>query len=103
MIIHIYILLSVVALGLFWVSYFDFFAHQSNDSYGRPLPMLVAAITSIMLFGFTFTVQIEGQTLASWEQLAVAFFWFLHSIIGFLLTIVMYLDTAKETAMDAIR
>lgn len=67
-------------------------------------PAICSVVVNLMNFGFSFNIVsfndgVSISALQGWESMAIGAFWFLLSVVGIILTIVIYLESPKELNM----
>ncbi|AKB78634.1 hypothetical protein MSHOH_2151 [Methanosarcina horonobensis HB-1 = JCM 15518] len=98
MISSIYIFFGFVTLLIFFLAFYDFGATRSRAAI---LPALLSFALGIMMCAFSWNITslsggVELSALQGWESYALSGFWFIITVIGFLLTMVIVLETPKD-------
>ena len=98
MLSSIYIFLGFVSLLTFFLAFYDYGVTRSKVAV---LPSLLSFVLGILMFSFSWNVTsfsggVELSALQGWESYALAGFWAIIMMVGFLLTMVIVLESPKE-------
>ncbi|MDQ1253456.1 MAG: hypothetical protein QG646_2623 [Euryarchaeota archaeon] len=94
----LYIFFGLSTLLIFFLAFYDYGVSRSRVAV---LPSLLSFALGLLMFAFSWNVTyqsggIELSALQGWESYALAGFWAIIMIVGFLLTMVIVLESPKE-------